>query len=403
MITFAVFHCARYARPRWWSLTKRASSFSARGNKILAHPSEILLSSNNEDAASEKLLLNKLSSGNNENRALCALMVAGGGDNFLSALAHDSISHVQAVDRSPVQLAIAQLKLALAVSSLSTTEALSFLGAKNMEHTERKNMYRSELLPHLSDEAAKVINDKIMHEVEHGLIQFGANENLNRLLLELLGRRGFDSQALWDGTVNMEALKPTLCKPGLTNAQEVLGAMCMKKFVPPEVFAHFVDILERGSLVRVTSGHYRMIEGGCRSFIASIALRGIYDEETMPDWLHPETREKIRSKKNQVSFVQSMLAEVEDDPSFDLVSPSNIFDWTPIEASASSLSAVASKFLAPGGLFLLRRAFQGVDEIVELCPTLRVSDRVGIQELAEVDKSPFFYQSEDCIAALEHT
>ena len=87
---------------------------------FLEAPSALLLGANNEDGSVELLLLDELAK--KSGGTLRSLAVVGGGDNFLSILAHPSTEFVKAVDMNPVQLALGQLKLELACFSLSKAE-----------------------------------------------------------------------------------------------------------------------------------------------------------------------------------------------------------------------------------------------------------------------------------------
>ena len=138
--------------------------------------------------------------------------------------------------------------------------------------------------------------------------------------------------------------------------------------------------------------------------MASMTYFCQYTDSCLPDWL--ERREEVRSalqmKRDQLRFINGVIAEVPEDQKFDLVSPSNIFDMAPREKAASGVAEIANKYVAKDGLFLLRLCFGGARDIVESSGNLKFSSSFPMDTMRKIETGPFFHDTEDGVAVLSH-
>lgn len=375
-----------------------------------------IISNNNEDAASELFLLDALMPPPDDMKHR-VLLVTGGADNFMTILAHPSVGYVKAIDLNPLQQALAHLKLALACSLLSTDEVLDFMGYSsssdkdNSDSTttnkmDRQQVYVQLLEPHLPAVAQQIIREKLFdHEIKHGYNHFGGG--IDTLFNIKLAAQGLDPESLWNGTCDMDKLKQ-VCESASTfiSVDELLDAAGAAGKLPPPIIDNIIKNLHNeNGITKMVMGHYRIAKDGVKSPCAAMTLLQKYiAPDLIPLWLEPETREVIRQKRHLVEFESSRLEELDHDENepYHLVSPSNIFDFAPIEKTIEGVGDIVSKFLAPGGLFLFRRTFGSIAAIVEASDKVKMADNIDAKQLAEVDQAPFFYRNYDGIAALQH-
>ena len=79
-----------------------------------------LLTTNNEDVQVEFRVIDTMFPTRTD---LKVMQIVGGGDNVLALLAHERVASVLGIDMNPLQIHLLNLKLAVAVSSLTESEA----------------------------------------------------------------------------------------------------------------------------------------------------------------------------------------------------------------------------------------------------------------------------------------
>ena len=147
--------------------------------QAVSRPSYLSYSTNNEHPNSEHLLLKHvIASNDNKAGGINIMTVCGGADNFLSILAKTEcpIASLVCVDQNPHQLALGQVKLALAcATTLDTEDILFFLGmgkCATQEHcTEndkhrRLQLYHEIIEPDLPASTAALIRKDLLYEIQ---------------------------------------------------------------------------------------------------------------------------------------------------------------------------------------------------------------------------------------------
>ncbi|CAB9511095.1 expressed unknown protein [Seminavis robusta] len=382
------------------------TAFQEKYPHLLPHAG-IISGYNNEDGACELLMVSRLQQ--TTDKKLRCLVVTGGGDNFLSLLAHPSVQHVTAVDTDPMAQALAQTKVALAKSTLSKEQVLTFLGAydKPIEDMDRLAVFEDHVKPHLEPTAVSTLESLTAPALEHGFVLFGALENCNRHINHVLEtKEGFSLKDIFEGNCNdLDRLERVLYNKDepLFSAEEYLEVAGLDRILPPHIMEVFLARLKDGFLQKCLGGHYQ-VAGLTSSHIARMTFLHAYSDECHPEWLNESVRQRLRETDSSVEFVNSNFLELGDeDAKYDLISPSNIFDWMPMEKSTAGIKAACDNLLAPGhGLFLLRRAFGGVPDMVSAMEDkLMLCPEITSQTLAEADKAPFFYRNEEGMACLQ--
>lgn len=372
---------------------------------FLQPPGDILFASNNEDGASELLLLDELAK--KASSGLNALIVTGGGDNFLSVLAHPAVDFVKTVDMNPVQLALAQLKLELACSSLSVPEVLTFMGTYDKTELvpmDRRQLFETHLKPKLSDDTVKVIEEQLMREIEIGFNKCGTLDNFNRYLFHKFEQQGFTADALAKGLVAKDKLEGLLLgdRP-LVSVDEFFKVTQFASKVPTAIVEHCRDILCRGGYQTIMQGYCDLIVDGVESPITKLMFFQYYTDECYPHWLQSSSRQTLRIRKSRVEFCLGGLTDTPEDKSnsYHLVSPSNIYDWVPQEKAVEGIQALVDKYLHSDGYLLLRLGFGGLCKIAKgLSGSLKVCSKLSPEVLAKTEKS-FFYKNTDRLGALQ--
>ena len=122
-----------------------------------------------------------------------------------------------------------------------------------------------------------------------------------------------------------------------------------------------------------------------------------------------DTNRRHSRQNNQLQITTSPIVDAVGDTSdnsqkFDLVSTSNIFDWAPMEKKANDIKAIAEKCLGKdGGIMMLRLGFGGGDDVIDACKdTLKANEDVSIDELASIERAPFFQKTPGGLVVLQH-
>jgi len=275
------------------SVVEESSSSSyASADKPEDHLSVLEYGNNHEHVACESVLLDSLYE-ENPDRGKKVLMICGGADNFMSVLAHRHVDSLTVVDKNPFQLVLARIKLAIACSSLSTHEALGFLGMN--DDVDRPQVYREHVKPDLTPEIGKLVEETMMHEIKTGLALFGSGERAFRYYQESLEGRGFSREDLWNRRVDLEALKRE-CDSGIVPPEDVNRIMNIggEDSALPLVYRDkWNDVIHP----RISQGLYNIVEDNVQNFITAISVLGKYDEPFLPEWLEEGTRELVREKR----------------------------------------------------------------------------------------------------------
>ena len=370
-------------------------------------PSKLVYGSNNEHPNSEKILLEALHVPKGEGARV--LTVCGGADNFLSLLADANVESVVCVDMNPYQLALGQLKLALACSDVPTETILRFLGMnRSLENCdERLQLYKTVIEPDLPELVANLIRQDLMYEIETGIAQFGSEINSFRYVQRELAVSGFSAENLWNwnthdrtGVVGKDSDTEKLqevCRRGIGSTEGMAQAAFLDHSYPETYRQKWGTACQKfyNALFQAVSD-----EKFEKTFNKALMIKGYYDLESLPEWLLPSVRDRIRERRDCVTFAQSLIDQVSsEDAPFDFINTSNLFDWMELQDGAKTLEAIAEK-LSGKGCLLLRMAFTPAQSLVELVSNVRPFDKVSPEQLAQADYSHFWYQNPEGIAIL---
>jgi S-adenosylmethionine:diacylglycerol 3-amino-3-carboxypropyl transferase len=307
---------------------------------------------------------------------------------------------VVCADTNPHQLALGEVKLALACSNLSVGDVLVFLGMDRSLDTceKRLEIFETVVEPRLPDHVAELLRRDLLHEIRVGIAQFGSEINSFRYLQRELAKLGFSARDVWDRRVDLGRLERE-CAGGIGTPQGFARAAFLEESLP---------VTYRGRWDRCLQTFYPALHRAVadpafqRTFNKALMLKGCYGEDCLPDWLAESARERLRARRSRVAFVNRPIDRVESDARFDLISTSNIFDWMEVEDGAKILSTLVRDQLADDGRLLVRTAFSPARDLVRLVPNARRScdDGATPEDLARVDFSHFWYRNPDGIAVL---
>ena len=374
------------------------SSVSAY-EEAVSRPSKLVYGSSNEHVNSEKLILKALK----KPQGARVLTICGGGDNYLSLLAdEDSVESVTCVDMNPFQLALAQLKLVLACSEISTEEIINFLGMNQSLDCKRLEIYEKYVEPELPEAVAKLFREHLMYEIEMGIAQFGGEINSLRYILRELTKLGFPSEDLWENNINVDKFRK-ICHAGIGTPEGVGKAAFVDDAYPETYRKQWKEVVlpkfYNALFQAVTDSRFE------KTFNKAIMLKGKYDMDTLPEWLLPSVRERLRKRRDLVTFVNSPIDEVQvqDGKKYDMINTSNIFDWIEIPVGAKILTSVAKNLLAPEGCMLIRMAFSDTHDLTQQVPNVQNFDQIKPEQLGEVDYSHFWFRNPSGFAILTHS
>ena len=328
-------------------------------------------------------------------------MICGGGDNYMSVLADSAVESVTCVDMSPFQLALGQLKLAVACSNLTTEEALGFLGMNDT--VDRVQVYEKDVEPHLSLETSGLIRQHLMHEITTGIVHFGPGENAYRYLSNTLDDMGFDRQSC--GT-EQSILRHSSRHVGMVlgHHKEFIDASLIAESLPKEAASLYTDVMEKFFFPMICMGQYRIVANGdCRNHITAMQILNRYDQgltSRMAASTHSKcpTREAVTCNLCSIHhFSRCLLWNL-----IWLVHPTSLTGW-PVKQPREHLDEIAAKFLAPHGYVLVRMGIRSLASVLQATKLLRVCNDVRPEDLAETDKVQVFFQRPEAFAALRHS
>ena len=164
------------------------------------------------------------------------------------------------------------------------------------------------------------------------------------------------------------------------------------------------DIHNRGAATLLNDLCHRKVAPSC---FTDLLLYGfVSSDESLPPWLTDAGRRRLR-KRTTPDHLQTfegniMAFEAEGGPGFDLISLSNIFDWTTAPVATAAIADIVRRHLRPGGYILFRRAFGGCRAIAEAASGgagLSAEDASLTAALPLLERTPFFYRNQDSVVA----
>ena len=355
---------------------------------------------NNEDFRVETAVLNKMNP--KEPGEVRMLTVAGGGDTTLASLMHQHVGHVTAVDMAPNQLHLLQLKLATAISDLTTAEAVNYL----VRGENGSAIFDDKLAHLLPEESAHFFQNDGRLDAVHGPLRLD-NDNVFNVMLrqQLKSDHGlhlstFDEmdkaerQRLFD-VLNSEqehAAFTALLVPVLTAAP-------WYQAMPEDMQEYLLSVFDFAAKINMT-GLAKVLQDRelgifpFNEFYTDVVLTG--HMKTLPPWLTDRGREVLRSKAHLLETQCGRLEELEGggDAKFDLMTLSNCYDFVHADQAAKSIQDLASKLLRTNGQVLIRKGAGGADEVLKLAGA-HVSEG---DDLDLHDHTQLFYQHKGSIA-----
>jgi len=368
---------------------------------------KLLLATNNEHYDCELYAAEKLSS--SLNRKISAFEIAGGGDVAAALWASPFVERLTIGDINPMQLLLAQIKLATATSGLSTEEALQFLGMKECSAKTRLEIFQDEISPRLIvNGATESILEHLQEELKHGIITSGGLETMNQTMRDRIPLDDPGKLITSSSKEHDDLIQRLFVDEPLLDSKDAIRDMSLKEILPPPAYevvssrmGHFVGLHLRGTAALLKK---QRETGGHPDFILASMFRGYYDKNSMPKWLQKEGRIVMKDKGlDGVQIVQGDVHDLDETQlsgRFDLLGLSNIYDFdqkTPTE----KVQHIAESLLSEdgGGLLVVRRAFGGLDALGdEISNVMSVSP--WNEEIVGLEKSPLFFQSEHTILTL---
>jgi len=356
-----------------------------------------MLVSNNEDFRVEVACLNRLQAPAN---SLRVAIVTGGADSTLTALMHPSVATVVSFDPSVIQIHLLQLKLAVAISDLSSEAAAGFL----LNGAGGKEVFVEKLKPKLPKDTVDFFESAGEDEIEKGILRADNDGPFNKILRKWFTDEHGVDLSTWHGMGEAEKDKVLgICANDdgatLTTALQTFfkGAPWFKA-MPAEnqnIILAALAVAAKSTLTG-TGKILSDIDSGLLpkdEFFTDILLTA--SPKTLPPWLTPSGRRTLRAKAGGLTTFQGKADAVTADEKFDFVSLSNIYDFALVEAAVNDVSAVAAAILKPGGELLVRRAVGSADTILRQAGGKQLQG----EALENFDYNSLFYRSPGSVAA----
>ena len=380
-----------------------ASTAAASGSRT----SQFMIIVNNEDYRAETAVLNKLSeSASSPNRyaqetdpKLNVLTVVGGADTTLATLLHPNVGSVTGLDMSPNALHLLHLKLAVAVSSLTTPEAKAFL----VDGQNGRNVLREQLLPHLPEDSAEFfLQGELDMDIEHGILRKENDNPFNECVRELLETNHglhlsqFDTMSLAEKEELFRVLEAPESAEGMFQLLEpVFRAAPWFQKLPQPMQDHLFSVIDQAAAINLM-GACHVLRDADRGYLP---LNEYYtnvlrygqpfcdpnDTMALPPWLTDAGRAALTAKQGALRTVCGKLEDLDefDGAPFDVMTLSNCYDFTPEDVATQSIKDLAEKALNKGGSILIRRATGQAPEILaEAGGTFDVVDNLHMHDLA---------------------
>lgn len=418
---------------RYFSQSKSTTTPKASAPRIF------FLTSNNEDYQVENEVVRFIHRQRGRpKKGLDVLQVAGGGDTTLSSLMLPEVDNVQAIDMNRRQLNLLKLKLAVAVSPLSSIDAAYFLGAlkDNRRDDTRIEVVEKVLGKFLKDDG--LVNFCLGEAREiicEGIVSKGGNlEGLySRLRDVYLKEYGLDVKQLYldsssstsktqnDQRVKLSEHACKLMEDGKIFTTEILHEEMKFDTLPKEMqeiigqaLPTFQKVHNNGftALMRdllIPKHHNNELK---RSFYSELQFLGYWSKDLYyPPWLQEKNRYILRKASSKsLGFIEGRIDalhtsdEANKMKRFDFISTSNIFDWTSIDGSIEQIKNIVKSSIKTeadgGGYILIRRAMGNSSTILKGAGGIIDSslDEQVNQKLFKIDRNPFFYGNLDSIA-----
>ncbi|MCH2198584.1 MAG: BtaA family protein [Flavobacteriales bacterium] len=316
------------------------------------------------------------------------LSIASAGDNSLSLLTLDP-SLVVAVDVSPIQLALTELK-AVAIKTLSREECMAFLGFRASEKREQTYQHlRGALSP-----PAQELFDAHIPSIESGIVHRGKFEEYFRIfsstVLPLIHRKKTVRQLLEEKSA--EDQERFYNERWHNRRWEWLFRIFFSKWVmgrlgrDPE-FMKEVDISVNRFILDQAKQH--LSTPACQhNGMLRYQLTGNFGHE-LPHYLQEANYANIQARIDRLKFYQGYAEDaISEFGTFHGMNLSNIFEYMPLPVFESSAKAL-SDGLSEGGklcywnLMVTRHVHRIVDSIEY--------DEATTNAQRKVDKG-FFYK-----------
>lgn len=349
--------------------------------------SELFYAVQNEDYQSELAVLDAL--GKDSARVL---IIASSGENTLSLLTRPQVAQVVAVDLSPAQVHLCQLRIA-ALETLSRDEQLRLFGADPShpqagDESARLDLYQR-IRPHLPDASRAYWDERRHHEIAFGVQHVGRNDTLMHDVQEALTTAGLLHRPLEES--DLEAwLDVYRAVMSVAHMSEVFG-------LPEPVMVRLATLAPN-----VGACHFRAIRqpDAELNYFVTTALRNRYATATgetgYPLYLQQEGQDALRGLgiRNRLhleagNMIQQMPTLVEQFGAFDLISISNIADWMS-EEQITGIVQMALNALAPGGALLGRLAGSGRTLLADVIARHMATDDALNVRLPQIERAPWF-------------
>jgi len=390
-----------------------ATRFSSSSAPVPPPPegksSKFMIVVNNEDFRVETAVLNKLTD-NTPPGSLRMMTVVGAGDTTLTSLMHPAVGHVTGLDMSPAQLHLVQLKLATAVSDLTTGQAMGFLTRGD----NGRNILRNHLAQHMPEETAEFfLSDELDQDIYHGVLR-KHNDNpfnlsirkyfeethslfLSQFATMTMAERQQLFQVMEDpqSVVDLAAIM----EPAFKNAPwfQALPVEMQEYLVPSgSDGVSIVEIAIKASLNGACNA-LRDVDRGllpADELYTDVFLTGTL--KTLPPWLTPAGRDILRNKAGLFDTICGKMEDVEFniEAPFDLLTLSNSYDFVTAEVATESVKGLAGKCLAPNGQIIIRRACGQAQEILTAAGGVCAPG----DDLHLLDVCPLFYRNKNTVA-----
>ena len=363
--------------------------------------SQFMIVVNNEDFRAETAVLNKLSEKAEEtdSKKLNVLTVVGGADTTLVSLMHPNVGSVTGLDMSPNALHLLWLKHAVAVSSLTTSEAKEFL----VHGRNGRDVLREQLLPHLPEDSAEFwLQGELDPDIEYGILRKANDNPFNACLRDLLEKHhGFQlSQFDTMSVAEKEELFRVIQAPESTDLmfqllKPVFQAAPWFQKLPQPMQEHLLSVIDQAGAINL-QGVYHVLRDADRGILP---LNEYYtnvlrfgqpfgagnDTMALPPWLTDSGRAALKAKQGALRTVCGKLEDLDefDGAPFDVMTLSNCYDFTPEDVATESIKVLKEKALSDGGSILIRRATGLAPQILaDAGGTFDVCDNLHMHDLA---------------------
>lgn len=358
---------------------------------------KFMLVSNNEDFRVETACLNRFQAPTD---SLRVAIVTGGADTTLAALMHPSVGHVLSFDQSPLQIHLLRLKLAVAVSDLSASQAAGFL----LRGEGGTQVFTDKLVSNLPKDTVEFFQTTGSDEIEKGILRADNDGAFNKILRKWfvdeysLDLTSWRSMSVADKDKLLDVCATNDGKSLCTAIQTFFkGAPWFKAL--PEVNQNFIlSALDIAAVSTLRGTGKILSDQDCGllpldEFYTDIVLSGM--PKTLPPWLTESGRRALKAKSDRLETYLGKAEGLKEVEKFDFVSLSNIYDFSKEEAAVESMKGVVGALLKPGGEVLVRRAIGNAGGILKKAGGKQLEG----EALENYDINSLFYRSVGTVAA----